>query len=59
MHGARPEIGDAEAAKEAAEAQVRQIEAMIADMTLAAPVGGRVEYRLAQPGEVLAPAAGW
>lgn len=52
--GAKASIGDAEAAKEAAEAQVRQIEVAIADMTLVAPVAGRVEYRLVQPGEVVA-----
>ncbi len=52
--GAKASIGDAEAAKDAAEAQVRQIEVSIADMTLLAPVAGRVEYRLVQPGEVVA-----
>jgi HlyD family secretion protein len=52
--GAKAAVGDARAAKEAAEAQVAQIEATIADMTLKTPVAGRVEYRLAQPGEVLA-----
>ncbi|MDF2114195.1 HlyD family efflux transporter periplasmic adaptor subunit, partial [Roseiarcaceae bacterium H3SJ34-1] len=38
-----------------AEAQLAQIEATIADMTLKAPVSGRIEYRLAQAGEVVAP----
>lgn len=52
--GAKAAVADAKAAREAAEAQVAQLEAIIADMTLKAPVGGRVEYRLAQPGEVLA-----
>jgi HlyD family secretion protein len=52
--GARAAVRDARAAREAAEAQVAQIEATIADMTLRTPVSGRVEYRLAQPGEVLA-----
>ncbi len=46
-------VEDAKAATEAAEAQVAQIEAAIADMTLKAPVSGRVEYRLAQAGEVV------
>lgn len=55
--GARAAVRDAEAAKEATEAQVIQIEATIADMTLGSPVSGRVEYRLAQAGEVL-PAGG-
>jgi HlyD family secretion protein len=53
VEGAKAAVADAEAAKEVAEAQVAQIEAVIADMTLAAPVSGRVEYRLAQPGEVI------
>lgn len=52
--GAKAAVGDARAAKEAAEAQVQQLETVIADMTLRTPVAGRVEYRLAQPGEVLA-----
>ena len=51
--GAKAALGDARAGREVAEAQVAQVEATIADMTLRAPVGGRVEYRLAQPGEVL------
>jgi HlyD family secretion protein len=54
LESARVSIEDAEAATEVAEAQVAQIEAVIADMTLRAPVSGRVEYRLAQAGEVVA-----
>lgn len=54
LDGAKVDVEDAKAATEAAEAQVAQIEAMIADMTLKAPVTGRVEYRLAQEGEVVA-----
>lgn len=54
LQGARAAVRDVKAAEEAAEAQVTQIEATIADMTLSTPVSGRVEYRLAQPGEVLA-----
>ena len=54
LEGAKVAIEDAKAATEAAEAQVAQIEATIADMTLKAPVSGRVEYRLAQAGEVVA-----
>jgi HlyD family secretion protein len=52
--GAKAAVRDARAAREAAEAQVTQIEATIADMTLTTPVSGRVEYRLARAGEVLA-----
>ena len=54
LQGAKVAIEDAKAATDAAEAQVAQIEATIADMTLKAPVSGRVEYRLAQAGEVVA-----
>jgi HlyD family secretion protein len=54
LQGAGAAVADAGAAKEAAEAQAAQVEAVIADMTLTAPVAGRVEYRLAQPGEVVA-----
>jgi HlyD family secretion protein len=52
--GAKAAVRDAQAAREAAEAHVAHIEATIADMTLKTPVSGRVEYRLAQAGEVLA-----
>lgn len=54
LEGAKVAVEDAKAATEAAEAQVAQIEAIIADMTLKAPVSGRVEYRLAKTGEVIA-----
>jgi HlyD family secretion protein len=54
LEGAKVAVEDAKAATEVAEAQVAQIEAVIADMTLKAPVSGRVEYRLAQAGEVVA-----
>jgi HlyD family secretion protein len=54
LDGAKVDVEDAKAATEVAEAQVAQIEAVIADMTLKAPVTGRVEYRLAQNGEVVA-----
>jgi len=53
LEGAKVAIEDGKAATEVAEAQVTQIEATIADMTLKAPVTGRVEYRLAQAGEVV------
>lgn len=54
LEGAKVAVEDAKAATEVAEAQVAQIEATIADMTLKAPVSGRVEYRLARAGEVVA-----
>jgi HlyD family secretion protein len=52
--GAVAGIADAEAARDAAEAQVNLIQVNIDDMTLTAPVAGRVEYRLVQPGEIVA-----
>lgn len=54
LAGAKADVEDAKAATEAADAQVAQIEAVIADMTLKAPISGRVEYRLAREGEVVA-----
>lgn len=47
-------VGDAEAARQAAEAQVGLVQVSIDEATLKAPVAGRVEYRLAEPGEVVA-----
>jgi HlyD family secretion protein len=52
--GAIAGIADAEAAKDAAEAQVNLIQVNIDDMTLTAAIAGRVEYRLVQPGEIVA-----
>lgn len=42
-------------AKEGAAAQVRQIQTVLDDMTIRAPVAGRIEYRIVEPGSVLAP----
>jgi HlyD family secretion protein len=47
-------VGDSTAAREAAEAAVARLQVVLDDLTLTAPVSGRVEYKLAQPGEVLA-----
>jgi HlyD family secretion protein len=47
-------IAETVAAKEAAEAQVAQIQVALDDLVLKAPVSGRVEYKLAQPGEIIA-----
>lgn len=52
--GAKAAIADAKAATVAASAQVAQIEAQITEMTLRAPVSGRIEYKLVQPGTVVA-----
>ena len=53
VEAAKAVIGDAEAARKVAEANVMQVEARLVDMTLRAPVAGRVEYRLVEPGEVV------
>mgnify|MGYP000146600812 CR=1 FL=1 len=51
---ARAQRLEAEAGIEAARAAVERIEAELADAALHAPRGGRVLFRLAEPGEVLA-----
>ena len=53
VDAAKAAVTDAEAAHEAAKAQVALVQANLDDMTLAAPVAGRVEYRLVDPGAVL------
>jgi HlyD family secretion protein len=54
---ARSQLTEAQSAIEAAVATTERIKADIADSILKAPRGGRVQYRLAEPGEVL-PAGG-
>jgi len=51
---AQGKVGEAEAAVLAAQARVEALQATLADSELKAPVSGRVLYRLAEPGEVLA-----
>ena len=51
---AKAQIVDAEAAVDAAAAAIESVSADIADSDLRAPRDGRVQYRVAQPGEVLA-----
>lgn len=51
---AQAEVGSLEAAIEAAQAQVARIETDLRDSALVSPVSGRVQHRLAEPGEVLA-----
>lgn len=51
---AKASVVDAEAAIDAAKAIIDSIDADIADSTLKAPRDGRIQYRVAQPGEVLA-----
>jgi HlyD family secretion protein len=52
---ARAQVIGAEAAVEATQATIERIRADIDDSALRAPRDGRVQYRVAQPGEVLAP----
>ncbi len=54
VEAARASVADAEAARDAAQAQVDLIQVMIDDMTLKAPVAGRIEYKLVDPGAVIA-----
>ncbi|WP_137126060.1 HlyD family secretion protein [Roseomonas sp. HF4] len=51
---ARGQVVAAEAAAEAARATIQRIQADIDDSALRAPRAGRVQYRVAQPGEVVA-----
>ncbi|OWW04759.1 glycoside hydrolase family 43 [Rhizobium sp. R72] len=51
---AKAQVVDAEAAVDATEAEIESIEADIADSVLKSPREGRVQYKVAQPGEVLA-----
>ncbi|MDQ0314513.1 HlyD family secretion protein [Amorphus orientalis] len=54
---ARSQVVSAQAAVEATKARIERIEADISDSTLRAPRAGRVQYRVAQPGEVIAAGA--
>jgi HlyD family secretion protein len=51
---ARAEVVGADSGVEASEATVARVEADIEDSQLKSPRAGRVQYRIAQPGEVLA-----
>lgn len=54
LDSAKAQLASAERAVDAAGAEMRRIETQIDDATLTAPRTGRVLYRLAEPGEVLA-----
>ncbi|WP_428825502.1 HlyD family secretion protein [Azonexus sp. IMCC34842] len=54
MAQARSRVGEADAAVVAAEAKVDSLKVTLNDTALKAPINGRVLYRLAEPGEVLA-----
>lgn len=53
INSSKAQVVDAEASVEAAKAAIESIDADIADSTLKAPRDGRIQYRVAQPGEVL------
>ncbi len=53
LEAARVQVSQATAGIEAAEARIERLTTEIDDSTLTAPVGGRILYRLAEPGEVL------
>jgi HlyD family secretion protein len=46
-------IGEATAARSEAEAQMKRLDVAIGDMSLRAPVNGRIEYRVVEPGSVI------
>jgi HlyD family secretion protein len=54
INAARAQVVDARAAVDAAQAAIESIDADIADATLQSPRDGRIQYRVAEPGEVLA-----
>jgi len=53
LQAANVQVAEAEAAIEAAEAQIGKIKVRLADSLLISPRDGRVLYRLAEPGEIL------
>lgn len=53
INAAKAQVIDAEAAVDAAKAAIASITVEINDATLKAPKPGRVQYRVAQPGEVI------
>lgn len=50
---AKAQVNVVQATIEAAQASIARIQADIDDSTLIAPTGGRIQYRISQPGEVL------
>ncbi|NWN92097.1 HlyD family efflux transporter periplasmic adaptor subunit [Marinobacter adhaerens] len=54
LQASRVQVASARAGIEAARASIRKVQSTIDDSHLNSPVGGRVLYRLAEPGEVLA-----
>ncbi|MCX8999359.1 HlyD family efflux transporter periplasmic adaptor subunit [Rhizobiaceae bacterium BDR2-2] len=54
ISAARAQVIDAESAVDAAQAAIEELQTQIDDSTLKSPRDGRIQYRVAQPGEVLA-----
>lgn len=54
LKGERAGVAAAQAAVAEADAQINRIKDMDQDMVVRAPMAGRVEYRLVEPGEVIA-----
>ena len=50
---AQAAIGEASAARAEAEAQIQRLDVAMSDMVLRAPVAGRIEYRVVEPGAVI------
>lgn len=53
INAAKAQVVDAEASVDAVKAQIESVDTDIADATLRSPRAGRIQYRVAQPGEVL------
>ncbi len=53
INAAKAQVVDAEAAVDAAKAEIDSVDTDIADSTLTSPRDGRIQYRVAQTGEVL------
>jgi len=53
LDATKAQLANAESSVDAARAEVRRIGTQIEDAELKAPIAGRVQYRLAEPGEVL------
>ncbi|BES70588.1 HlyD family efflux transporter periplasmic adaptor subunit [Marinobacter nanhaiticus D15-8W] len=54
LRAAQVQVESAQAGIEAAEASIQQVQTSLDDSLLTTPVGGRVLYKLAEPGEILA-----
>ncbi|RUX78122.1 HlyD family efflux transporter periplasmic adaptor subunit, partial [Mesorhizobium sp. M2A.F.Ca.ET.040.01.1.1] len=54
INAARAQVVDAKSTVDAAQAAIESIDADIGDATLASPRDGRIQFRVAEPGEVLA-----